>query len=508
MYKRLIIFISLLFCTAVTVIIVGTIMINRSAWEEVKKKIYKEKAEIIDYYIEQQILELDALVYSHVTLSEIQEMVRKENTEWLFMNATDHLLSNKYLSIDFIMATNEDLTYEKYWGDNISKYITEEKVFKDTIINNKITNKIIWINNKAMFLICSPLFNDNGKNPFGSFVVGEWINNDKLNKLKNVLGNKSISELTVTENRLYNKITDNNYSSISFSYDISTNEAYSVFVNVTLDTPIYNRIFIEQNKNIYIIILIVAILCFIVCLLYFKKLLNVIVDIIKVVTKISVGNYSARAHKTYMKETDKLVDAVNKMATDITYRIDEIDENYISMIEIMLNAVELNDAYTSHHSFKVGRLAKYIGKELNYEDIDSLYTAGRLHDIGKISTPKEILNKPGRLTKEEYEIIKEHPVAGYKLMDNIEYFNKIKMGVLYHHERFDGKGYPEGLKGDEIPMIAQIISVADVFDALSSDRPYRKGYSVEHSINIIKENSGEMFNPIIVDAFLKIYKYI
>ena len=137
-------------------------------------------------------------------------------------------------------------------------------------------------------------------------------------------------------------------------------------------------------------------------------------------------------------------------------------------------------------------------------DIKKYYNIALLHDIGKIAIPPEVLNKPGQLTDEEFNIIKSHAARGYKVLKDISIMPELAIGAGAHHERPDGKGYPKGLKGDEIPRVAQIIAVADTFDAMYSDRPYRKRMNFEKAVSIIKEVSGTQLQSDVVDAFLRL----
>jgi len=132
--------------------------------------------------------------------------------------------------------------------------------------------------------------------------------------------------------------------------------------------------------------------------------------------------------------------------------------------------------------------------------------AGRLHDIGKIGIKDAILLKPGALTDEEYEIIKEHPVTGASILGRMGLWEREQEIIRCHHERFDGNGYPDGLKGDKIPLLARILSVADVYDALSSDRAYRKKMDEKKVMQIIRDGAGSQFDPVVVGAFTKYYQ--
>ena len=182
------------------------------------------------------------------------------------------------------------------------------------------------------------------------------------------------------------------------------------------------------------------------------------------------------------------------------------EEMHTHILMALVGALDLKDPYTKGHSLHVAEAALDIGKalQLSEKDLSTLYMASILHDIGKISIPDTILTKPGKLTKEEYEIIKTHPVQGYRLLRNIEGMEEIAEIILYHHERCDGKGYPDGLTCDEIPMLSKIIAVVDAFDAMVNRRVYRKALSLEQAKEEIKKNLGTQFDPYIGAKFLEI----
>ncbi len=185
----------------------------------------------------------------------------------------------------------------------------------------------------------------------------------------------------------------------------------------------------------------------------------------------------------------------------------EFEENkLIEIVEAMTNMLEFHDKYTKGHSLGVADIASRIGKylKMSSREVNDLYLTGLLHDIGKTFIPYELLNKTDKLTDEEYEIVKEHPSNGAKVLQSINSLAKIRISVKHHHERWDGKGYPSGLKGDEISLETQIISVADAYDAMTTDRPYRKSLSKENAIQEIKNNCGKQFSPKICEVFLKL----
>ena len=179
----------------------------------------------------------------------------------------------------------------------------------------------------------------------------------------------------------------------------------------------------------------------------------------------------------------------------------QIERDFVKLVEMLSYVLETRDAYTGSHSNNVKQMSMKIADKLILSDLQKkeLYIAANLHDIGKVGIADSILNKTGKLTDEEYEIIKSHPVMGAKILANIESFNSIKEIVLYHHERYDGKGYPEGLKGDEIPFLARIVAIADTVDAMTTTRSYREGLSFQYARDELMKYRGTQFDPMLAD---------
>jgi len=198
---------------------------------------------------------------------------------------------------------------------------------------------------------------------------------------------------------------------------------------------------------------------------------------------------------------------------DLNKQLDKNKKLFLNTVIAFATAIEAKDKYTSGHTERVVEYSLIIAKVLSKTDsrissefIENLRVAALLHDIGKIGIPEEILNKKGILTGEEKEFIFEHPLIGANILNPIGEFKEIIVGVKYHHERWDGKGYPFGLKGEETPLIAAIIAVADSYDAMTTDRPYKKALSREDALKEIKRNSGKQFNPRVVGAFVEAFE--
>ena len=187
---------------------------------------------------------------------------------------------------------------------------------------------------------------------------------------------------------------------------------------------------------------------------------------------------------------------------------ENLEQFIINMVKSLVFAIEAKDIYTRGHSERVSKYSMLMGERLGLgeKEYNNLKWASILHDIGKIGIPESILNKPARLTDAEYDIIKRHPEKGGEILQPIEQLAGSLPGIIHHHERYDGKGYPQGLKGEEIPLIARIIAVADTFDAINSTRAYRETRSPGKALEIIEEVAGSQLDSRIVDVFKKIYK--
>ena len=178
-----------------------------------------------------------------------------------------------------------------------------------------------------------------------------------------------------------------------------------------------------------------------------------------------------------------------------------------AIIGAFANCVDGKDTYTNGHSLRVAKYTRMLAKKLgeNPETVEKFYNIALLHDIGKIGIPDAILQKPGKLTDEEFKIMKSHAQRGYEILKDVQLQEDLAAGAHHHHERFDGKGYPDGLVGENIPWVARIIAVADTFDAMSSTRPYRSKLPEDFIVNEINKNAGTQFDPKVVEKFMELY---
>ncbi len=197
---------------------------------------------------------------------------------------------------------------------------------------------------------------------------------------------------------------------------------------------------------------------------------------------------------------------INTISNNLKVSEKRLEKLYLDSMKTLRYTVELNDTYSKGHSSRVSELSVLIGKHMGLPEksINDLKIGGLFHDIGKIGISDNILLKKSKLTVEEFSEIKNHPIIGKNILSNSNIFDDIIPIVLYHHEKYDGSGYPENIKGENIPLLARITSVADTFDAMTSSRPYRDAIPLEDVKNEFKENSGKQFDPKIADIFIDI----
>ena len=211
-------------------------------------------------------------------------------------------------------------------------------------------------------------------------------------------------------------------------------------------------------------------------------------------------------HINYLSDNNtELEQTVREQNAELIKKQEAIEEIFLQTVTALSEAVDAKDRYTSGHSKRVAEYARMLSKRMGMseEEQDEIYRAGLLHDIGKIRIPVEIINKAGKLTDEEYNIIKIHPVTSYNILRGIAGSNLIAIAAKYHHERYDGRGYPNGLSGDTIPLAARILAVADTYDAMTSNRSYRKALPQDVIRSEIEKGKGTQFDPDIAELMLQ-----
>ncbi|MEE8412210.1 MAG: HD domain-containing phosphohydrolase [Acidobacteriota bacterium] len=215
-------------------------------------------------------------------------------------------------------------------------------------------------------------------------------------------------------------------------------------------------------------------------------------------------------NRSYQEHLEDLVELrtaeVVEKHGEIERLYSELQDSYESSLQTLVTALDFRDNETQGHSYRVVQYAVMVAKVMGIgePDLTWIRRGAILHDVGKIGIPDAILKKPGKLDPKEWKVMKRHPEMGYRMLEHIRFLEPALDIVLSHQERFDGSGYPRGLKGEEIPRGARVFAVVDTFDAMTSDRPYRKALSIDDACNEIKEWSGRQFDPAVAEAFLSL----
>ncbi|MFL6305797.1 MAG: HD domain-containing phosphohydrolase [Candidatus Sulfotelmatobacter sp.] len=229
---------------------------------------------------------------------------------------------------------------------------------------------------------------------------------------------------------------------------------------------------------------------------------------------IAKGDFSQRVHLMSRTEIGELAQTFNTMSEELEHFVEDLkraaEENralFMGSIQMLAGAVDEKDPYTRGHSDRVTRYSLLIAKELGLPAsfMETLQISAQLHDVGKIGIEDHILKKPGSLTEEEFEVMKTHTTKGANILRPVPQLAEMLPGIELHHEALDGRGYPYGLKGEQIPLLARVIAVADTFDALTTNRPYQQAHTPEQALEIIRSIAGKRLDPKAVDALMAVY---
>jgi HD-GYP domain-containing protein (c-di-GMP phosphodiesterase class II) len=265
----------------------------------------------------------------------------------------------------------------------------------------------------------------------------------------------------------------------------------------------------ELNKQALTFVLVVSFVALIVGYLFAVAISAPIRSLAQSTRAISRGEFHERTPVRGAAEISELADTFNAMADDIEQYIDRLKqaarenrELFLGSIRMLAAAIDEKDPYTRGHSDRVAKYTQIIGREMGLSegDLDKLRISALLHDVGKIGVDDRVLKKPGSLTPDEFEIMKQHPIKGANIMRPVAQLAEMLPGIELHHECVDGRGYPYGLVGDNIPLMARIIAVCDTLDAMTTNRPYQSALELDFAVGKIRNLAGTKFDPVVVDA--------
>jgi putative nucleotidyltransferase with HDIG domain len=313
--------------------------------------------------------------------------------------------------------------------------------------------------------------------------------------------NKSITSIEIGDVPIYKNRDLLNWQTISRSYLVDSE--LPAYINIEYTLHDLGEYFYLPFGMFFIMIIVLYV--------FFKRQYiksaflpakNAIKRLEEQVELIGLGDYQHRMIPSEYQEFEGLENEINGLSMAIQLRNERLEQDVIEVYALLIKVLEFKDTYTKGHSERVANYSMLIARFLDCDDVETIYSAALLHDIGKVGIPGRILKKPGSLTEMEFEEVKTHSAKGVEMLSGYSQFQLILDGVLYHHERLDGSGYPKGLVGEMIPIAARIIAVADVFDALTSDRSYRDAMSVDRAITILQDGMGFLYDARIVNALI------
>jgi len=271
----------------------------------------------------------------------------------------------------------------------------------------------------------------------------------------------------------------------------------------------------EMQRNARLLALLAVLLSVGVSIFAARRITNPLHVLTESSRALARGDFSQRVLLRSRTEIGELAQTFNTMSEELERFIEDLkraaDENralFMGSIQMLAGAVDEKDPYTRGHSDRVTRYSLLIAKEMKLPSsfLEVLQVSAQLHDVGKIGIEDHILKKPGSLTEEEFEVMKTHTTKGANILRPVTQLAEMLPGIELHHEALDGRGYPYGLKGDQIPLLARVIAVADTFDALTTNRPYQQAHTPEQALEIIKNLAGKRLDPAPVAALLAVYE--
>jgi len=316
-------------------------------------------------------------------------------------------------------------------------------------------------------------------------------------------------EFRTTETMRFTVTEKNQPIEMIGTYSTMAEANWAIIAQRSLDQARQDAGVNELNRQALVFVVVVIITAIVFGYFFAVGISSPVRDLAASTRAISRGEFHQRTPVRGATEISELAETFNKMAGDIEEYIERLkqaaEENrelFIGSIRMLAAAIDEKDPYTRGHSGRVAKYSMLIGKELGLspEELDKLRISALLHDVGKIGVDDRVLKKPGVLTPDEFSLMKQHPIKGANIMRPIAQLKEMLPGIELHHEHMDGRGYPYGLEGHQIPVMARIIAVADTLDAMTTDRPYQSAMELEYALEQIKRLAGTKFDPAITDA--------
>ncbi len=341
------------------------------------------------------------------------------------------------------------------------------------------------------------------------FATGQDMKN--LDIVRNFV--ESGNKVQLAETREFNMNSGSEHIEMLGTYSPVTSLDWAVIVQKPLREA-YRDVY-DMQRTARLLAVLMVLLSIGVSIFAARRITNPLKVLTQSSRALAKGDFSQRVHLWSRTEIGELAQTFNSMSEELERFVEDLkraaDENlalFMGSIQMLAGAVDEKDPYTRGHSDRVTRYSLMIAKEMNQPSsfMEILQVSAQLHDVGKIGIEDHILKKPGALTEEEFEVMKTHTTKGANILRPVTQLAEMLPGIELHHEALDGRGYPYGLKGDQIPLLARVIAVADTFDALTTNRPYQQAHTPDQALQIIKNLAGKRLDPAAVAALLAVYE--
>ncbi|MCF7925421.1 MAG: HD domain-containing protein [Candidatus Izimaplasma sp.] len=499
MVKKYLIILLSVFIIAIGIQVIGVIQINNAGINHYKVLENERKSDSLNLYFSNQFDNMEILTRAHAYWTDALNNVNSENESWVNNYLSEYLTDGNY-NVDFVYLTNESSTFKNAVGIDIDT-ISDSTIYTTVLSENEEARAIIEVDNKIYMVTGYPFATDDQQNKQGAFLIGRELNQGTLDDLKILIGQDLYDEhLNITVDKNFDPLED--YEHNIFSVE-SIDE--TLYVHIHFDYQFSNYLNKTIKGYLLVISLLVLVIFAITIFSLFDRFKKEMDKTLSQLSEIDVSNNHFRPlQPSKAPEFNNIIKVINQLGINIESNIEKLMQKNLEVVELLSTASEINDPYTSQHSNQVSVVSTLIAQKLNLPEVNKVKLCAKLHDIGKVFIQLNILNKEEKLSQKEFEAIKKHPEFGAELLTNLTQFDDIRLGVLHHHEKYDGTGYPSKLKGKDIPIYARIIAVADVFDALLSRRPYRKSFSREKALEIMAQGRDKHFDPDILDVFFEL----
>lgn len=497
--KKMIFMMAVVIVGGISILFAGTKVMFDNTQEDVRIAYGKTQYGMIDSIFLKEKDVLRNLIHDYAVWDDMYSSIENHNYEWSAENATRFLVeSNDGFKLDMVKVFGVTNDYSEAYGQtNLLEDIEKSHVYIESIKQNKVNVDYIERDGVLYLIAMSPVVTNNKRMSNGYYIMAKEYTDEQISDLIASYSNKD--EFLHMEDYKHNQ---NNVLEVIYHLKNDYDETVGTFVfHYNIDN--YFRSFSHLLTHV-----VAATSLILISLLALLKVFKGQFDTCRLsvlgrIRTIAAGDYTFKDRSTGNLEIKEITDELNKLTVVLKKNKDDSKRYHLNAMTAIIDTIEEHDRYMVGHSKKVMAISSVIGKCLGIEDTDFLEEVALLHDVGKIGLPSEILNKQAPLTAEEYKLVRSHTVRGEKILSSIPYLEDAARIVRQHHERYDGGGYPDHLSGEKIDIVARIIALADSFEAMTADRPYRGKYEFYQAVAIVKKEIGKQFDERVVVAFLE-----